>query len=208
MITIIDYGVGNVGSIVNMLKRIGAAAEVSSDFATVARATKLILPGVGNFDTGMSKLMESGLIPTLNARVLTDRVPILGVCLGMQLLGAGSEEGRCAGLGWIDADTVKFRFEGEPQRNIPHMGWNVVRPLQTHPLFTGLEQENRFYFVHSYHVRCTNRGAVLGETTYGYPFAAMIGSGNVAGVQFHPEKSHRFGLRLLRNFVEWQGSSC
>jgi glutamine amidotransferase len=209
MISVIDYGVGNLGSILNMFKKIGVPTQVTSRVADVAGATKLVLPGVGAFDSGMRKLEESGLVPVLNRRVLEARVPVLGICLGMQLLSSGSEEGQLPGLGWLDAETIRFDFGGgSAGLRIPHMGWNVLRVVQSHPMLAGLEHASRFYFVHSYHLRCRDRTDVIGETTYGAPFASVVGRRNVVGVQFHPEKSHRFGMQLLRNFAQWTPAAC
>lgn len=204
MIVIIDYGLGNLGSIANMLKKIGVPAAVSGDPAVIEQADKLILPGVGAFDQGMHNLAERGLLPLLNARVQQDRIPVLGVCLGMQLLTRRSEEGQAvAGLGWLEAETVRFRFENAAgSLKIPHMGWNTLSVCQPHPLLTGLETENRFYFVHSYHVVCARPETVVAQTHYGFDFAAVVAQANVLGVQFHPEKSHRFGMALYKNFAE------
>lgn len=204
-IVIIDYGLGNLGSIQNMFKKIGFTAIITADPHVIAQAGKLILPGVGAFDAGMRNLEQSGLLPVLNKRVLQDRTPVLGLCLGMQLLTGCSEEGVLPGLGWIEAQTVRFRFENENARlRIPHMGWNTLQLCRPHPLFAGLEQDNRFYFVHSYHVVVRQASAALGMATYGFPFVAAVADGNIAGVQFHPEKSHRFGMRLFKNFAEWE----
>ncbi len=204
-IAIVDYGMGNLGSIRNMFKKAGVEAVITADPAVIEEADKLILPGVGAFDSGMRNLEERGLTAVLNKRVLEDQVPVLGLCLGMQLLTGRSEEGSLTGLGWIDAETVRFRFEsnGDIYR-IPHMGWNQLQTCRPHPLFGGLEEANRFYFVHSYHVVVRDSSVVLGETTYCFPFVAAVASRNILGVQFHPEKSHRFGLRLLSNFAEWE----
>lgn len=203
MIVIIDSGVGNVGSIANMLRKVGAEPMVSRDPGVIDRAEKLILPGVGAFDEGMSVLQRHGLVEVLTERVLRAGVPILGLCLGMQLLTRGSEEGRLPGLAWLDARTVRFRFSaGEGGLRVPHMGWNEVRPCRSHPLLAGLDGEARFYFAHSYHVECADRALVLGETGYGRPFASAISRDNIMGLQFHPEKSHRFGLTVLKNFAE------
>ena len=202
-IVIIDYGLGNLGSIANMLKKIGAKAVVSSDTVTIRNATKIILPGVGSFDTGMRNLEKYGLISLISDRVLKDKTPVLGVCLGMQLLGKRSEEGHLDGLGWIDSETIRFKFDNNKEDlKIPHMGWNAVNVCQRHPLFNGLELDNRFYFVHSYHFVCNNSQNVLGKTNYGFEFISAVVNGNIMGVQFHPEKSHKFGMRLLKNFVE------
>lgn len=203
MIAIIDYGLGNLRSIANMLKKIGIEAVVSSDPAVIERADKLVLPGVGAFDAGMKNLTERGLIPVLTSRVREQRTPLLGVCLGMQLFCRRSEEGQEAGLGWLDAEVIRFRFDNNPANlKIPHMGWDTVSVRQPHSLFHGLEADNRFYFVHSYHVVCQARNNVLTETLYGFDFTSAVVSDNIIGVQFHPEKSHKFGMRLLQNFAE------
>jgi len=203
VITIVDYSVGNLGSIVNMLKKVGAKAQASSDPEVLSQAEKLILPGVGAFDAGMKKLNEAGLVPLLNELVLEKKVPVIGLCLGMQLLTKGSEEGTEAGLGWIDAQTVRFKFGPEnAQLKIPHMGWNTLDIQRQHPLVSDLGPESRFYFVHSYHIVCKDETDVVAYTDYGYPLAAVISKGNIMGAQFHPEKSHKYGMQLLRNFAE------
>jgi glutamine amidotransferase len=203
MIVIVDYGVGNLGSIANMLKKVGAIAKVSSDAEILEQADKLILPGVGAFDHGMKNLVESGLIPLLNTLVLEKRVPVIGLCMGMQLLTKKSEEGELPGLGGLDAETVRFRTdETNASLKVPHMGWNTIETRRQHPLFTELETEARFYFVHSYYVVCHDPALVLAQTDYGHPFASIIGKDNIMGVQFHPEKSHKYGMRLLKNFAE------
>jgi glutamine amidotransferase len=203
MIVIVNYGIGNLGSIANMLKKIGAKAVISSDPKIIAGAEKLILPGVGAFDHAMRSLTESGLIPVLERKVIQDKTPILGLCLGMQLLGKRSEEGQLPGLGWIDAETVRFKFDQSTMSHlkVPHMGWNELEICQSHPLFAGLETP-RFYFVHSYHVLCDNQENILAIANYGYGFTSAIGRENILGVQFHPEKSHRFGMQLLKNYAE------
>ena len=203
MIVVIDYGIGNLGSIANMLKKVGVEAVVSSEAAVIDRADKLILPGVGAFDNGMKNLAERGLIPLLNDKVLEDQTPILGLCLGMQLFTQRSEEGELPGLGWLEAETVRFKFDQAHARlKIPHMGWNTVQVCQPHPIFADMEADMRFYFVHSYHVVCAEARTVLAQTHYGYDFASAVAKENIVGVQFHPEKSHKFGMKLLRNFAE------
>lgn len=205
MITIVDYGLGNLGSIRNMLKRIGAESRISGDPGEIRTSGALILPGVGAFDHGMANLREKGLEEPLNEAARIRRRPVLGICLGMQLLTRMSEEGELPGLGWIEADTRRFRFPvepGGPVLRVPHMGWNIVTPKPDSVLFRGMtEQENRFYFVHSYRVLCDNPLDVGGMTPYGEPFCSVIESGNILATQFHPEKSHRFGMRLLENFA-------
>lgn len=200
-VVVVDYGVGNIGSILNMLRKIGAPAIGSASPDDLATAGHIILPGVGSFDTAMAKLEETGIIPTLEVRVRGDGVPLLGICLGMQILTRGSEEGQRPGLGWIDAEVVKFRLDDAALRlKVPHMGWNLAHPISGNPLFVDLDRHARFYFVHSYHAVCSH-DQVLCTTSYGYEFASGLIHGNIFGVQFHPEKSHRFGLTLLRNFV-------
>jgi len=202
MIVIVDYKMGNIGSILNMLKKIGIPSTISSDPKEIMAAEKLILPGVGSFDNGMSNLERSGLLPVLNEKVLNGKTPVLGICLGMQLLTRKSEEGRSSGLGWIAADTVRFQFGADKQGlKIPHMGWNSVSFIRGSRISSGLE-EPRFYFVHSFPVRCDRDENILGRTIYGYEFASAIYKDNIIGVQFHPEKSHRFGLTLFRNFAQ------
>jgi glutamine amidotransferase len=200
MIVVVDYNMGNLGSILNMLKRIGADAQVTADPKRIESADKLILPGVGAFDAGMQNLERSGLIPLLGTRVLQERVPTLGICLGMHLMTRGSTEGRRPGLGWVDAETVRFESTNGALK-VPHMGWNRVIPGQPSALSDELPNEPRFYFVHSYYVRCRDPGDVLFTTPYGVTFHSGSQHGNVLGVQFHPEKSHKFGMALLRNFA-------
>ena len=201
MITIVDYGVGNLGSIRNMLRKIGAACEISADGERLTAADKLILPGVGAFDAGMASLNASGLAPALHEAVSQRKVPVLGICLGMQLMTRGSEEGSLPGLGWIDAKTVRFTPSADQKLKVPHMGWNVVNACKSSRLLRGAEPEERFYFVHSFYVRCERPDDVLLRARHGGTFDAAFERENVMGVQFHPEKSHKFGLRLLSNFA-------
>jgi len=202
MIVVVDYNMGNLGSILNMFKKIRVPAIRSSDPSVIAAADKLILPGVGAFDQGMRNLETLNLLAPLHDAVLNRGTPVLGICLGMQLLGRRSEEGQCPGLNWIEADTVRFRFSPESRRCIPHMGWNTVKTPRTSDLFCGLESAARFYFVHSYHVVCDREEHTVGLTDYGFPFISAVQKQNIYGTQFHPEKSHRFGLTLLQNFAE------
>jgi len=203
MITIIDYKTGNYGSVLNMLKKIGAEAVISSDILDIEKADKLILSGVGSFDTGIKNLQELEILPVLNKKVLENKTPILGICLGMQLFAKKSEEGKLTGLGWIDAEVVKFKFDkNKSDFKIPHMGWNIVETKKINVLFKNMTEEQRFYFVHSYHLMCDNEKDIIAETNYGYEFVSAIQKENIFGIQFHPEKSHKFGMRLLKNFVE------
>ena len=204
-VVVVDCGMGNVGSIMNMLKKIGAQVLLSSSPADLGKADRLILPGVGAFDAGMRKLRDQGYFDALNQRVLQDRTPILGICLGMQLFSARSEEGREPGLGWLDADTIRFRFGPEETRlKIPHMGWSAVCVRKPSSLFSNPDPESRFYFVHSYHVVCRNPDDVLTTTSHGVEFTSAVCRGNILGTQFHPEKSHRFGIELFRHFMDWR----
>lgn len=203
MITIIDYKTGNLGSIQNILKRIGEESVVTSDKDEIAGASKLILPGVGAFDTGMRNLTELDLIDILNEKVIIEKTPVLGICLGMQLLSKGSQEGSLPGLGWIDADTVRFRFEDTIEYKIPHMGWNFIRQHKTSKLLDKMYPDARFYFVHSFFFRANDKEDVLTSTTYEIEFTSAIERGNILGVQFHPEKSHKFGMKLLKNFIDF-----
>jgi glutamine amidotransferase len=204
MIAIVDIGVGNLGAIKNMLRKVGAQAEITGSADAIEAADKIVLPGVGAFDHGMGALAASGLMDVLNEQALDARKPVLGICLGAQMLGRKSEEGSLPGLGWIDMDVV--RFPRDAGVKIPHMGWSTVSPAtpdgRVHPLFAEGETEPRFYFVHSYHFQCDRPEDVAATCVYGSPFAAAVARGNVWGVQFHPEKSHRFGAALLRNFAE------
>jgi glutamine amidotransferase len=201
MITIVNYGMGNVGSMVNMFKRIGVRAMSESDPIRISAATKIVLPGVGAFDAAMQRINDiPGLREVLEQKALVEKVPVLGVCLGMQLLTRSSEEGHLAGLGWIPASTLRFpRIEGI---KVPHMGWNIATPKTPSNLTVGVGDEPRYYFVHSYHVLVDNPDHSLMRTFYGLDFDSAIGRNNIFGVQFHPEKSHRFGMQILKNFAE------
>ncbi|KAA3649596.1 MAG: imidazole glycerol phosphate synthase subunit HisH [Bacteroidetes bacterium] len=204
MITIIDYGAGNIKSIQNMLKKIGVMSEITKDASVVKNAKKIILPGVGHFDHGMKNLKNSGLIDILSQKVKFEKTPFLGICLGAQLLGNKSEEGIEEGLAWIDMDIVKFdKSKMLGQQKIPHMGWNRIQIMKNGTLMKGLESEDtRFYFVHSFHMLPKLKESVLTSTYYGYEFVSAVQQDNIFGVQFHPEKSHYFGMQMLKNFIE------
>ncbi len=202
MIAIVNYGLGNLESIKNMLKKIGYGTIITSDANDIKSASKLILPGVGAFDSGMENLSKLNLIGLLNEKVLAGKTPVLGICLGMQLMTKNSEEGKLSGLGWIDAETVRFKFENRPEIKIPHIGWNNIQIRKQSPLYGDIYEDARFYFVHSYHVRCKDEKNVLSETSYGYDFVSSFQKDNIYGVQFHPEKSHKYGMKILKNFVE------
>lgn len=200
MLTIVDYGLGNLLSVKNMLKKIGINSKISNSINDINQAEKLILPGVGAFDNGMQRIRERGLESVLTKRVMNDKIPIFGICLGMQLLGKRSEEGNEAGLGWIDAETVKFQFTDNVLK-VPHMGWDYIKVKTVNPLIS-INEKQRFYFVHSYHVKCNNTQDVMATCHYGIEFTSMINRGNIFGAQFHPEKSLSFGMELLQNFVK------
>jgi glutamine amidotransferase len=199
VITIVDYGMGNLGSIQNMFKRIGAKSRISADPSEVEQSEKILLPGVGAFDRAMERINSGGFRDILDRKAGVDRVPILGICLGMQLLTRSSEEGRMPGLGWIAAETR--RFPSSKGLKVPHMGWNAVNPTRPSALTEGLDQGARYYFVHSYFVKTDREEDSVLETSYGLTFDAAIAHGNIYGAQFHPEKSHRFGMQLLSNFA-------
>jgi glutamine amidotransferase len=202
MFVIVDYGVGNLTSIRNMLKKADVAAVISGNAEDVRSATKLLLPGMGHFDNCMKKLDESGLRPLLEQKVLAEKIPVLGICVGLQMFMESSEEGVLPGLGWIKGQTIRFREqEMGGQYKIPNMGWLEIMPTKDSALLKDLN-DARFYFAHSYHVRPEDKTSELVTASYGYRFTVGIEKENMVGVQFHPEKSHRFGMRLLKNFAE------
>jgi len=201
MITIVNYGMGNLGSMLNMFKRIGIDVSIESDPAVIREAEKLVLPGVGAFDTGMTCINScAGLREVLNYKALIEKAPILGVCLGMQLLTRSSEEGKLPGLGWIPA--ITSRFPKQKGLKVPHMGWNVALPNMSSHLTAHVGYKPRYYFVHSYCVHVDDPAHSLMKTHYELDFDSAIGHDNIYGVQFHPEKSHRFGLQILKSFAE------
>lgn len=197
-VLILDTGLGNLGSLRNMCRRVGVGALVSKDPKEILAADRLILPGIGSFDEGMRSLRARDLIGPLGERV-HDGTPILGVCLGMQLMTHGSEEGEEPGLGWFDA--VTLRLPADRDLRVPHMGWNAAHPTAQSSLFTNMPEDARFYFVHSYYVSCQHESDVLAWTDYGIKFASSVRHGSMVATQFHPEKSHRFGMQVLQNFV-------
>ncbi|WP_298314771.1 imidazole glycerol phosphate synthase subunit HisH [uncultured Aquimarina sp.] len=199
MITIVDYKVGNLGSIQNMLKKIGAKSEITSDPVKLESAEKIILPGVGAFDSGIESLKKYELWDVLNEKVLVEKRPILGICLGSQLLCEGSEEGEQKGLGWINAKVKKFNFDDRSFK-VPHIGWNYTSLQKKSKLFKDMYADPKFYFVHSYYMQ-VNDDSGLTQTNYNFDFDSAVEKDNILGVQFHPEKSHKFGMKLLENFV-------
>jgi glutamine amidotransferase len=200
MITIIDYGMGNLRSVQKAFERIRVPARISSDVNEILSADKLVLPGVGHFAQGVSNLKQKGLFNTLNEAVIEKKKPILGICLGMQLMTEYSEEGSCEGFGWFSAKTERFIFKTNGLK-IPHMGWNNLSIKNSDSIFSGITAENFFYFVHSYFISCTNRSDILAETIYGNNFVSSFQKENIFGCQFHPEKSHDSGLLVLKNFA-------
>jgi len=202
-IGIINYGVGNILSIQNMLKKSGNKAEIFSEPEMIYKYDKLILPGVGSFDFAMNKLINNSWINPLNVFTLEKKNPILGICLGMQLLCNSSEEGKVKGLSWINGEVKKFKTDEKFSLKVPHMGWNTVKFQKDCKLFEDLNHVNKFYFVHSYFVECSEKNDITGITNYnGIEFVSSFNKDNVFGVQFHPEKSHKYGLKLLENFAK------
>ncbi len=199
MITIIDYGMGNLGSIQNMFKRIGVKSQISSELKQIKQAEKILLPGVGAFDQAMKRINESGFREVLDKKATQEKIPVLGICLGMQLLTNSSEEGELPGLGWINAKAT--RIPVADGLKVPHMGWNVVKPLNDSKLTAQLPEESRFYFVHTYAVHCESADNVILHSSHGIEFDAAIQNDNIYGAQFHPEKSHKFGMHILKNFA-------
>lgn len=204
MVVIVDYGIGNLRSVLHKLSKAKIEAEISSDVGQIEQAEKIIFPGVGAFSAGMKNLASYGLVSILNKKVLEDKTPILGICLGMQLFATSSEEGDIPGLGWLDAEVRKFHFtENENKLRVPHVGWNIIEARRDSVLFQGIPEGQRFYFTHSYHIHCNDAGDIAASTNYGYAFPSIVQRDNIYGVQFHPEKSHRRGIEIVKNFVEY-----
>lgn len=199
-ISVPNLSIGNFASVLRMVEKVGGSARLVTEPRDLENASKIVLAGVGAFDNGMRSLREGGWLDPLNAAVRAG-TPVLGICLGMQLMCGESEEGRLPGLGWIDARVKRFAQPPGSSLKVPHMGWNAVTVAKPNPL---IEQngEQRFYFVHSYYAECSEPGDVLATARHGVAFTAAIGRGHIYGVQFHPEKSHRFGMAVIRNFVE------
>lgn len=203
MITLIDYGVGNINAFVNVYKRVDVPVKIAKTKEDLIGAQKLILPGVGHFDYAMTQLNKSGMRETLDKLVLVDKIPVIGICVGMQMMANSSDEGTMEGLKWIDASVRKFDESKINQvTRLPHMGWNDVKPVKDISLFKGLENEAIFYFLHTYYFECNNPNDVMALTEYGGEFASAAHHENIYGIQFHPEKSHSYGEILLHNFAK------
>ena len=204
MIHVVDYGLGNVQAILNIYKRMGFDAIRAKTSTDLVGAVKIILPGVGSFDYAMKLLNQSGMRETLESLVLKDKVPILGICVGMQILASSSDEGTSSGLGWIPGRILSFRGNKKSANlPLPHMGWNNIQPKLDHPLFEGIDSDALFYFLHSFYFECDNNVNETSTVFYGVDLTCSVSMGNIHGVQFHPEKSHHLGAQLLKNFVEY-----
>lgn len=201
MIVIVDYGMGNLGSVVNMIKRIGAKAIIANNISEIEKADKIILPGVGSFDSAVKNICKRNFVEVLNYLALEKKIPLLGICLGMQLLMESSEEGQKSGLSFIKGRAINFKNQIEASLKIPHMGWNNVYISNKNDLNNNIEGEIKFYFVHSYYVKVESEVNSMFKCDYGLNFDAGIWNNNIFGVQFHPEKSHKFGLQLFKNFA-------
>ena len=202
MIALIDYGVGNIRAFTNIYKKLDIPVKIAQNVADLNDASKLILPGVGAFDHAMEQLQQSGMRQRLDELVIQNKVPVIGICVGMQMLAHSSDEGKLPGLGWIDG-TVK-KFDGTKihySTHLPHMGWNDIKPVKENKILKGLEKDAKFYFLHSYYFHCNHREDAIASTDYGIEFSCAVNKENIYGVQFHPEKSHQYGIRLLENFA-------
>jgi glutamine amidotransferase len=200
-IIIVDYGAGNIKSVVKKVEMLGFKAIVTNDYDLIVNANKLILPGVGHFENAMHQLKELNLIEALTIAVCEKKVPILGICLGLQLMTMHSEEGNCAGLGWLDAKVVRFNVSDKHKFKVPHIGWNTIQINKESKLLQGIESNSEFYFVHSYHVQTDNDTIILNTTNYSYDFVSALEKDNIYGVQYHPEKSHDIGAKMINNFL-------
>lgn len=201
MIAIVDYGCGNLLSIANMIKKVGGESFITSDADKISSADKIILPGIGAFDTGMSQLNQMNFTEVLSRKALQEKVPVLGICLGMQLMTRRSDEGKLSGLSWFDAETLRFNFESNAALKIPLIGWKQVEQKKENPLFSKMYEHPKFYFVHSYYVKSNVTNDIIATSFYGTEYVSAIAKENLFGVQFHPEKSHKYGMTLIKNFV-------
>ena len=204
MIVVVDYGMGNLGSVKNMLAHISSKKVlISSDIKDIGNASKIILPGVGSFKKAMLNLKKRDFIPILEQKILNEKIPLMGICLGMQLLFESSEEGNFNGLGWVKGKVTKFNFKNENNNlKIPHMGWNFVKLIKESNYTKNVFDKNKYYFVHTYHVNCKDNSDILMTSNYGIEFVSAIEKGNISGFQFHPEKSHKYGMKIFKNFVD------
>jgi glutamine amidotransferase len=203
MITIVDYGLGNIRAFVNVYERLNIKTKVAHNAGDLSDATKIILPGVGAFDYAMKQLNASGMRDELDNKVLGEKTPVIGICVGMQILANSSEEGILPGLGWIDGEVKLFDTSKiQHKTRLPHMGWNNITPLNGHELLNGLDAQSRFYFLHSYYFVCHNENEIISTTEYGISYASAVNRENIFGIQFHPEKSHSNGIQLLQNFAK------
>lgn len=203
MITIIDYGLGNIKAFVNVYERLNIEIKIAHRPDDIKNATKIILPGVGAFDHAMSQLNQSGMREELEKQVLLNNIPVVGICVGMQMLAKSSEEGKLPGLGWVDGVVNLFDASMIPfKTRLPHMGWNTIDPVKKVPLLDGFDSQSRFYFLHSYYFVCNNSEDVIATTNYGIIYASAVAKNNIFGIQFHPEKSHMNGIQLLHNFAK------
>lgn len=204
MTVIVNFGMGNLRSIQYKLQKLNITALIGSEIRDIEKADKLILPGVGHFASGMKNLHDSNLIDIIEKKVFGDKVPILGICLGMHLFTKWSEEGNVEGLGWIEAETKRFHFNSSSNElRVPHVGWNNITKKKKSPLLDGIPDGSRFYFTHSYHVITVNNDDIIATTHYGYDFISGIQKENIYGTQFHPEKSHKEGMQIIQNFIKY-----
>ncbi|HTN46480.1 MAG TPA: imidazole glycerol phosphate synthase subunit HisH [Flavipsychrobacter sp.] len=204
MIAIVNYGVGNLTSVLNMFRRIGADAVITDKAEEIKRADRILLPGVGNFDTCMQRFNASGLRSEVEKKAHEEKRPLLGICVGAQMITRGSEEGKEKGLGWVNAETIRFQLNDQPQLKIPNMGWNELIVSKESPLWNNLPPEPRFYFAHSYHFKFDDETMVTGKAYYGYEYPVAFRNGNIFGTQFHPEKSLKYGMKILENFSKME----
>ncbi len=200
-ITIVDYGAGNLSSVVKKVEMLGYNAVVTSDYDLIVNAKKIILPGVGHFRNAMHQLNELNLTEALTIAVCEKKTPILGICLGLQLMTMYSEEGDCEGLGWLDAKVVRFNVNDKYRFKVPHIGWNTIEINKESKLMRGIESNSEFYFVHSYHIQTDKNAIILNTTNYSYDFVSALEMDNIFGVQYHPEKSHDVGTKMISNFL-------